>query len=96
MEAAMALSDLAEKLAEYRARLDAGHADRISPAHVDRVVDKLEAKRARLVEELATATAAPSGSGWSASVPRWRPSSNRLTGYATGSDPRWRLTPRAP
>jgi hypothetical protein len=57
MEAAMALSDLAEKLAEYRARLDAGHADRISPAHVDRVVDKLEAKRARLVEELATATA---------------------------------------
>lgn len=53
----MALSDLAEKLAEYRERLDAGEADRIAPAHVDRVIAKLEAKRASLVEKLATAIA---------------------------------------
>jgi len=53
----MALSDLAKKLADYRARLDAGQADRIAPAHVDRVIRKLEAKRAKLVDELATATA---------------------------------------
>lgn len=53
----MALSDLAEKLAEYRARLDAGQADRIAPAHVDRVIAKLEAKRAKLLERLATRTA---------------------------------------
>jgi hypothetical protein len=50
----MALSDLAEKLAEYRERLDAGQADRIAPAHVDRVIAKLETKRASLVEKLAT------------------------------------------
>lgn len=52
----MALSDQAEKLAEYRARLEAGQADRISPEHVDRVIAKLEAKRARLTSKLTAAT----------------------------------------
>jgi hypothetical protein len=52
----MALSDQAEKLAEYRARLEAGHADRISPEHVDRVLGKLEAKRAKLTAKLTAST----------------------------------------
>ena len=53
----MALSEHAEKLAEYRARLEAGRADRIEPAHVDRVIGKLEAKRAKLTHALAEASA---------------------------------------
>ena len=53
----MALSDQAEKLAEYRARLEAGHADRISPEHVDRVLGKLEAKRAKLTAKLTASSA---------------------------------------
>ncbi|MCA1782800.1 MAG: hypothetical protein ABR500_11715 [Dermatophilaceae bacterium] len=53
----MALSEQAEKLAEYRARLDAGHADRIAPSHVEQVIRKLEAKRAKLSDKLARATA---------------------------------------
>lgn len=53
----MALADHAEKLAEYRARLEAGRADRIEPAHVERVIAKLEAKRASLADRLAAASA---------------------------------------
>jgi hypothetical protein len=41
----MALSDLAEKLAEYQARLRDGHADRITTSHVDAMIAKLEHKR---------------------------------------------------
>lgn len=51
----MALTDLAEKLAEYRARLEAGHADRITRAHVDRVLWKLQAKHAKISAALAAA-----------------------------------------
>lgn len=53
----MALADHAEKLAEYRARLEAGRADRIEPAHVERVIAKLEAKRVTLGDRLAAASA---------------------------------------
>lgn len=53
----MALSDHAERLAEYRARLEDGRADRIEPAHVERVIAKLRAKQASLLARLATASA---------------------------------------
>lgn len=49
---AMGLSDLAEKLEEYRTRLAAGQVSRIRPEHVDRVLTKLRDKRRRLAEEL--------------------------------------------
>lgn len=48
----MGLSDLAEKLEEYRARLAAGQVSRIQPEHVDRVVRKLQDKQRKLADEL--------------------------------------------
>lgn len=48
----MGLSEVAEKLGEYRTRLEAGQVSRIQPEHVDRVIRKLQSKRAALTESL--------------------------------------------
>jgi len=52
----MGLSDVAEKLAKYRTRLAAGQTERIKPAHVDKIIDKLSDKRQHLSEDLARRT----------------------------------------
>ncbi len=48
----MGLSEVAEKLGEYRTRLDAGQVSKIKPKHVDRVISKLESKRRSLASSL--------------------------------------------
>ncbi len=48
----MAVSKSLEKLAKYYARLEAGEAKKIKPSHVQKVIDKLEARGRDLLEEL--------------------------------------------
>lgn len=48
----MALEKLAEKLAEYNARLEAGKAEKIKPSHVHKVLKKLRKKAADLEAEI--------------------------------------------
>lgn len=52
----MGLSNQADRLDEYVARVRQGDADRIAPGDVDQIVGKLERKRARLQERLRSAT----------------------------------------
>ena len=49
----MAHEKLAEKLGDYFARLGKGRAQKIKPADVEKVIAKLRARHAALVEELA-------------------------------------------
>jgi hypothetical protein len=51
----MGLSNQADRLEEYRTRLETGDADRITRSDVDRIIDKLERKRTRLQERLRVA-----------------------------------------
>ena len=50
----MGLKKLAAKLAGYQARLEAGKAQRIERAHVEKVLDKLRRKEAELLAQIAT------------------------------------------
>lgn len=52
----MALSELTERLAQYKKRLKKGQAQRIKPAHVDKVVRKLQNKRDSTADKLAKAS----------------------------------------
>ncbi len=54
----MALTKAIEKLKKYYERLEAGNAKKIKPSHVKKVIDKLTAKEASLIEEIKT-TAKP-------------------------------------
>lgn len=49
----MGLKKLAAKVAEYQERLAAGHARKIEPEHVERVLEKLRRKEADLQARLA-------------------------------------------
>jgi hypothetical protein len=49
----MELKKLAEKVADYQLRLQAGKARRIRPEHVEKVLDKLRRKEAELVSRCA-------------------------------------------
>ncbi|RBI83993.1 hypothetical protein DRV85_13310 [Rhodosalinus halophilus] len=49
----MGLKKLAEKVAEYQQRLEAGKAQRIAPEHVEKVLDKLRRKEADLLARIA-------------------------------------------
>lgn len=49
----MGLKKLAEKVAEYQQRLEAGKARRIAPEHVEKVLDKLRRKEADLLARIA-------------------------------------------
>jgi hypothetical protein len=55
----MSLSKNLEKLAKYYERLEAGKVKKIKPSHVQKVIDKLEARERDLQEEL-EATRKPS------------------------------------
>ena len=48
----MALSKSLEKLARYYERLEAGETKEIKPSHVQKVIDKLEARERDLLEEI--------------------------------------------
>lgn len=48
----MGLSDLAERLTEYRTRLAAGKAEHIHADDVEFVIDKLRARRRKLADRL--------------------------------------------
>lgn len=48
----MGLSDLAERLTEYRSRLAAGKAEQIHADDVEFVIDKLRARRGKLADRL--------------------------------------------
>ena len=52
----MGLSKSIEKLDEYNRRLKSGEADRIKPAHVEKVIHKLAAKKQTLIDEISEAT----------------------------------------
>lgn len=52
----MGLKKLAERLADYQERLEAGKARSIEPGHVEKVLDKLHRKEADLLSRLATET----------------------------------------
>jgi predicted nucleic acid-binding Zn-ribbon protein len=52
----MGLRKLAEKLADYQERLEAGKARTIEPAHVEKVLDKLRRKEADLLSRIAAET----------------------------------------
>ncbi|QGX99057.1 hypothetical protein EI983_12575 [Roseovarius faecimaris] len=49
----MGLHKTVEKLDEYLKRLDQGQVQKIKPSHVEKVIRKLEAKKALLLDELA-------------------------------------------
>ena len=48
----MGLEKIAEKLDKYYERMEQGTAATIKPAHVDKVIAKLQAKKALLLDEL--------------------------------------------
>ncbi|WP_170610265.1 hypothetical protein, partial [Ruegeria arenilitoris] len=48
----MALKKLAEKMAEYNSRLEAGKAEKIKSSHVQRVLKKLRKKATDLEAEI--------------------------------------------
>jgi len=52
----MGLKKLARKVAEYQERLATGHASKIEPEHVDKVLGKLRRKEAELSAKLASET----------------------------------------
>jgi hypothetical protein len=52
----MGLRKLAEKVADYQQRLEAGKARTIEPQHVEKVLDKLRRKEADLLARIATET----------------------------------------
>ena len=52
----MGLRKLAEKLADYQERLEAGKARTIEPGHVEKVLDKLRRKEADLLSRIAAET----------------------------------------
>ena len=54
----MGLKKLGARLADYRARLDAGKASKIEPEHVSTVLSKLRKKEADLIERIANASCA--------------------------------------
>ena len=49
----MAQSKTIEKLKKYYRRLEAGKTEKIKPAHVQKVIDKLTAKEVSLFEDIA-------------------------------------------
>ena len=49
----MGLQSAVEKLDKYFKRLGQGEAQKIKPNHVEKVIRKLEAKKAKLLDELA-------------------------------------------
>jgi uncharacterized protein YaiL (DUF2058 family) len=51
----MELESIAEKLDKYFSRLERGKAAKIKPAHVEKVIAKLQAKQQLLQEELRAA-----------------------------------------
>lgn len=54
----MGLRKLAEKVEEYKERLESGKASKIKPSHVEKVLRKLRAKSTELEGEIASATSA--------------------------------------
>ena len=50
----MALTKAIEKLKKYYDRLETGHAKKIKPNHVKKVIEKLTTKEASLIEEIKT------------------------------------------
>ena len=50
----MGLKKLAEKVAEYKERLERGKANKIKPSHVRKILEKLRKKSAELEAEIAT------------------------------------------
>lgn len=50
----MGLSKSLEKLSKYYERLNAGKAKQIKPSHVQKVIDKLEARERSLRDEMQT------------------------------------------
>lgn len=52
----MGLKKLSAKLAEYQERLAAGQAKKITPEHVERVLEKLKRKESELLSDLQTET----------------------------------------
>jgi predicted nucleic acid-binding Zn-ribbon protein len=52
----MGLRKLAEKVADYQQRLEAGEARTIEPRHVEKVLDKLRRKEADLLARIAAET----------------------------------------
>lgn len=51
----MKLKKLAGKVADYNARLEDGKAHKIEPSHVEKVLEKLRAKEAEIIAEIAEA-----------------------------------------
>lgn len=52
----MGLTKLAQKVADYQQRLEAGKASTIEPRHVEKVLDKLRRKEAELLARIASET----------------------------------------
>jgi len=52
----MGLGKLAQKVADYQERLEAGKARTIEPRHVEKVLDKLRRKEAELLARIASET----------------------------------------
>jgi hypothetical protein len=50
----MGLRKLAQKVADYQKRLEAGKARTIEPGHVEKVLDKLHRKEAELLAQIVT------------------------------------------
>lgn len=50
----MGLRKLAERVADYQKRLEAGEARTIEPGHVEKVLDKLRRKEAELLARIVT------------------------------------------
>ena len=50
----MGLKKLADKVADYKERLESGKAHEIKPGHVQKVLEKLQAKSSELEEEIAS------------------------------------------
>jgi hypothetical protein len=51
----MGLKKLAAKVVEYNERLESGHASKIAPSHVEKVLEKLRTKSEELETEIAEA-----------------------------------------
>lgn len=56
----MAMRKVVDRLKEYFARLDAGKVQKIKPRHIKQVIEKLEAKKVDLANEIATASSVAS------------------------------------
>ncbi|MFC6639737.1 hypothetical protein GV827_15300 [Sulfitobacter sp. JBTF-M27] len=54
----MGLKKLAAKVIEYNERLESGKASKITPSHIEKVLEKLESKTEELEANIATARSA--------------------------------------